>query len=222
MINKPPYRLTFTVFTFFCTLSLAGQEYKIDPLSVDGGGGTSSGGAFTVTGTIGQSAADKMAGDGYELYSGFQSIALQLITPPDDGSFTEWIDGLPPEDRPPEGLRGPHDQPAADGMTNLLKYFLGLMPLTSSRDAAPQVVVVPKTTDGVDREYLAVEFERSTDALVTFRLEASQDFATWQEAAFSTEILGSGGDDRERVRLVSDIRVGAEGTHFLRLVVETP
>jgi len=55
------------------TVSAAGSEsaYVLDWFTIDGGGGTSSGGPYTLTGTIGQPDAAYSAGGSYELLGGF-------------------------------------------------------------------------------------------------------------------------------------------------------
>src|SRR5262245_43062366 len=51
------------------------QSFAIDWHSVDGGGGTSTGGLFSVSGTIGQpDAAPSMAGGSFSLAGGFWSV----------------------------------------------------------------------------------------------------------------------------------------------------
>ena len=45
--------------------------YEIPWHTINGGGGTSSGGQYTVMGTIAQPDTGEMAGDGYELLGGF-------------------------------------------------------------------------------------------------------------------------------------------------------
>jgi hypothetical protein len=61
-------------------IASASAQYSIDWYSVDGGGGTSSGGAYTLSGTIGQPDAGTMAGGGYTLSGGFWSV-VALQTP---------------------------------------------------------------------------------------------------------------------------------------------
>jgi hypothetical protein len=61
--------------------SSVAQDYSIDWYSIDGGGGTSSGGSYTLTGTIGQADAGKMSGGTYELTGGFMSIVTAIQTP---------------------------------------------------------------------------------------------------------------------------------------------
>src|SRR5438477_1677189 len=50
---------------------VANAQCAIDWLTVDGGGGTSSGGSFTLTGTIGQPDAGRLSGGNYTLEGGF-------------------------------------------------------------------------------------------------------------------------------------------------------
>jgi hypothetical protein len=56
------------------------QNYAIDWFTIDGGGGTSTGGVFSVTGTIGQPDAGTMSGGTYSLVGGFWGI-ITIQTP---------------------------------------------------------------------------------------------------------------------------------------------
>lgn len=49
------------------------------------------------------------------------------------------MENLLEPDKPPAGQRGPLDQPAGDGVSNLLKYALGLLPMVPTAEAAPRV-----------------------------------------------------------------------------------
>lgn len=49
----------------------ASADYEITWSSIDGGGGMSSGGSYTLVGSIGQADAGAMAGSDYELAGGF-------------------------------------------------------------------------------------------------------------------------------------------------------
>ena len=53
------------------TVPMVGADYSISWYTIDGGGGTSSGGPYQLTGTIGQPDADYSGGGQYELLSGF-------------------------------------------------------------------------------------------------------------------------------------------------------
>jgi hypothetical protein len=66
------------------TLALTGiasaQTYSIDWSTIDGGGGTSSGGPYTLSGTIGQPDAGTMSGGNYSLTGGFWSMISAIPT----------------------------------------------------------------------------------------------------------------------------------------------
>jgi hypothetical protein len=57
------------------------QSYSIDWFTIDGGGGTSTGGVFSVSGTIGQPDAGHMSGGNYTLDGGFWGIFAAVQTP---------------------------------------------------------------------------------------------------------------------------------------------
>jgi hypothetical protein len=60
---------------FALTLSVRAQTYSIDWYKVSGGGGTSTGGVYAVSGTIGQpDASGAMTGGSYSLTGGFWSL----------------------------------------------------------------------------------------------------------------------------------------------------
>ena len=56
------------------------QTYSIDWFTIDGGGGTSTGGVYSVTGTIGQADAGHMAGGNFTLEGGFWGIIAAVQT----------------------------------------------------------------------------------------------------------------------------------------------
>jgi hypothetical protein len=60
---------------------LQAQTYSIDWFTIDGGGGTSTGGSYSVTGTIGQPDAGQMSGGPYALTGGFWSLFNVIQTP---------------------------------------------------------------------------------------------------------------------------------------------
>jgi hypothetical protein len=57
------------------------QSYSIDWFKIAGGGGTSTGGVYSVSGTLGQSDAGKMSGGNYTLEGGFWGIIAAVQTP---------------------------------------------------------------------------------------------------------------------------------------------
>ncbi len=63
-------------------LRVWGQSYSIDWFTIDGGGGTSTGGTYQVSGTIGQhDAGGPMTGGSYSLTGGFWALISVVQTP---------------------------------------------------------------------------------------------------------------------------------------------
>jgi hypothetical protein len=60
----------WTALSLWCASAFA-QTYSIDWFTIDGGGGTSSGGQYSLSGTIGQPDAGKLSGGNYVLEGGF-------------------------------------------------------------------------------------------------------------------------------------------------------
>jgi len=65
-----------------CSFALSARaQYSIDWHTIDGGGGASTGGVYSVTGTIGQPDAGAMSGGNYSVTGGFWGIATAVQTP---------------------------------------------------------------------------------------------------------------------------------------------
>ena len=73
--------------------SLRAQSFALDWFSISGGGGTSSGGGYTMSGTIGQADAGEMSGGPYLLQGGFWSLTgaqtpgVPLVLEPNESYF---------------------------------------------------------------------------------------------------------------------------------------
>jgi len=65
----------------FGVLRVSAQTYTIDWFTIDGGGGTSTGGTYTVSGTIGQPDAGHMTGGNFTLDGGFWGIIGAVQSP---------------------------------------------------------------------------------------------------------------------------------------------
>ena len=74
---------TFCFFILHCAFCLraVGQSYSIDWHTIDGGGGTSTGGVYSVSGTIGQPDAGRMSGGNFTIDGGFWGIISAVQTP---------------------------------------------------------------------------------------------------------------------------------------------
>ena len=63
-------------------ISASAQNYSIDWFTIDGGGGTSSGGVYSLSGTIGQpDAGATMTGGQYTLVGGFWALPFAIQEP---------------------------------------------------------------------------------------------------------------------------------------------
>ena len=76
---------TFALVLAFLLAGLAAtraQTYSLDWFTIDGGGGTSTGGVYSVSGTIGQpDAGPTMSGGNFTIDGGFWSIIAAVQTP---------------------------------------------------------------------------------------------------------------------------------------------
>ena len=93
-VRAPPVKVTMGLtlmktrwLLILALVSLAGsatvgaQTYAIDWFTIDGGGGTSTGGVYSVSGTIGQPDAGRMSGGDYTIAGGFWGIISAVQTP---------------------------------------------------------------------------------------------------------------------------------------------
>jgi hypothetical protein len=70
--------LSFSLLISACAFA---GNFTVDQFSIDGGGGTSSGGTFSVTGTVGQPDAGEMSGGSFGVEGGFWSLFAVELTP---------------------------------------------------------------------------------------------------------------------------------------------
>jgi hypothetical protein len=76
-----PSAVLFVITALFAVKALA-QSYSVDWFTIDGGGGTSTGGVYAVSGTLGQpDAGATMSGGNYSLTGGFWSLLSVVQTP---------------------------------------------------------------------------------------------------------------------------------------------
>lgn len=127
--------------------------------------------------------------------------------------FAQWIvaSGAPADQR------GELDTPAGDGVSNLMKFALGVLPL----DAAGAHLPIPEL-HAEDGQPLAVAlvFARNPNVRgIRYALEVSTDLAKWTEAESTVDALGLNPDGTELVRL-RELTPRTESPRFLRLKVE--
>lgn len=80
-MNTAKSILAVVILTF--ALGATAQNYSIDWYTIDGGGGTSSGGPYMLSGTIGQPDAGVHSGGSYTLVGGFWgAFAVQQVGAP--------------------------------------------------------------------------------------------------------------------------------------------
>jgi len=115
-------------------LSLS-QSFRIDWSTIDGGGGTSTGGIYSVSGTIGQPDAGALTGNGFSLTGGFWALPAAIQT-----------EGAPTLTIIPAGLGQAQISWAPDTGTNwVLQETLSLTPTnwTDSASGPTNPVIVP-------------------------------------------------------------------------------
>ncbi len=115
--------ITTTALCAMSSIALAGGDFDIPWYTIDGGGGTSFGGAFELSGTIGQHDAGVMAGGTFVLSGGYWAggAATKSPCPEDlDGSgsvgfndllilLAAWSDSGGPTDLDGSGIVGFND-----------------------------------------------------------------------------------------------------------------
>lgn len=73
--------LAAIILTVLSFAILHAESYSIDWFTIDGGGGTRTGGVYSVSGTIGQPDSAKMSGGNYAIDGGFWGIVAAVQTP---------------------------------------------------------------------------------------------------------------------------------------------
>ena len=79
--RKPPMKQLVFIFSLMFALALHAQQYSIDWYKISGGGGTSTGATYSVTGTIGQpDTGMAMSGGSFSVIGGFWSLISVVQT----------------------------------------------------------------------------------------------------------------------------------------------
>lgn len=153
-------------------------------------------------------------GDGFEAESLEWKIAEvevfgDVAAASEGVSFAAWV--AHPDRGLPAGERGPGDMPARDGLPNLLKFLLGLDPMTpaSLRDH------FRLAANGDDR-VLHLQLNPNATGLA-YVIEHSGDLGTWAE--WTDAVTTTTPTDGEPTRVEVRLRNLPEGPNFFRLRV---
>jgi hypothetical protein len=90
----------FALAVVLTSVSVHAQNYSIDWFTVDGGGGISAGGAYSMSGTVGQPDAGVMTGGNFAIAGGFWSVEeinlpTLFITRSGPNAIISWTPGSP-------------------------------------------------------------------------------------------------------------------------------
>jgi hypothetical protein len=76
--------LSFFVLTIFHSascLSTLGQGFSLESFTIGGGGGASTGGEFSMTGSVGEPATGPLSGGDFTVEGGFWAVVSQVTVP---------------------------------------------------------------------------------------------------------------------------------------------
>jgi len=119
---------------------------------------------------------------------------------------------------PNDPVAGDMAIPKHDGVANLMKYALGLDPTKVANSGLP--------APGTSNDHLNLTFNRQQIASdITYRVEGSDDLATWTELWNSTTVpYGGGNNASQQVTVTDSTSMSAAPNHkrFMRLKVTRP
>jgi hypothetical protein len=81
IIMKNGLPIILTALALAASAAQAQTNFTVDWFTIDGGGGVSTGGTYTVNGTIGQPDAGAMSGGNFTLQGGFWGVIAAVPTP---------------------------------------------------------------------------------------------------------------------------------------------
>jgi hypothetical protein len=166
------------------SVALAQGDYDLSWFTVDGGGGTSSGGAYTLSGTAGQSDAGGLSGGSYTVEGGFWAGAAGL-TPP-----VAVIDLI-------------HPDPATQGPSMI--YFHGSCHDNDEGGAYITAYVWTSSIDGQlsDQEDFATQASQLSVGTHIITFKAQDDEGEWSPEVTRTLTVNAGEYDVRTLILVN-------------------
>ena len=130
--------LLFAATALFCPIALAqsGGSFSLSWSTIDGGGGTSSNGQYSVSGTIGQPDAGAMSGGPFTLTGGFWALPVAVQTT--NGPLLKIVPAAP-------GWATLSWTPSTPGFVLQETWSLSPVNWTNSLSGATNPVTVPAT-----------------------------------------------------------------------------
>jgi len=102
-MNRSFFSAAVALALLTCSRPACAQSFDINWFTIAGGGGTSTGGVYAITGTIGQGHTGESSGDTYSIEDGFWSL---LPPAPSPGMVVAWGNNGNGQTNPPAGLDG--------------------------------------------------------------------------------------------------------------------
>jgi hypothetical protein len=155
-------------------------------------------------------------GDGLDYTVGSPTNALVVIV--GSGGYDQWrAANFTAEQIADDSISGVNANPAADGVSNLMKYALGLNPHQPSVAQLPTAGFVQ--VDGLTYQQLRVVSPSNASAL--YRGEVSSDLARWSStpANVAVMVLPETPTPGQTTRLFRDLTPTTSGRRFIRLQI---
>lgn len=140
-----------------------------------------------------------------------------------DGGFDQWRLGkFTPAQLLDPAISGPEATPVRDGVSNLIKYALGLEPFVSSAAFLP----VSEIVEVNGQRYLQIRFVRPAGlATATYAGETSANLLSWSSNPADVQIIvtsGPGAGQETVIYRNPNAIAGPSAQRFLRVRVTTP
>jgi|GEM_PF-2774332 len=137
-------------------------------------------------------------------------VAIAQASAASSETFSAWLS----RQNVPENQRGMNDDPAGDGVPNLVKYALGLEALTPSRQQLPRAEVI--MVEGQRR--LAITITKNPQAVgVEYNVQVSPDLITW-----GSDGLVVVNETSESLTVADTAPLEGAPRRFLRLAIPEP
>ena len=201
-----------------------GGVYQIQSETLNAGGGTASGGNYSVLQTL-PALGGAAAGGAYALLSGFAGQGgVSGGTGSGPAAFAAWQTAFFGD--PSDTQAGPYLDPDGDGVPNLLEFAFNLPPLTPGGPlAVPGALsglpwIREESLDGA--RYFTMDYIRRKNA-GSFLPEFSHDMVSWAPVAFtvlSGPVSMSGAYERLKLRLGAAIVAGDKVFYRMKAVIQ--